>query len=70
MPFRPPRAAVRGRTASRQAETMSDQENNALLPAGLRDMLPPDAAFEAEVVERLVAFLGARGYQRVKPTLV
>jgi ATP phosphoribosyltransferase regulatory subunit len=49
---------------------MSDLEHKALLPAGLRDMLPPDAAFEAEIVERLVAFLGARGYMRVKPPLV
>jgi ATP phosphoribosyltransferase regulatory subunit len=42
----------------------------ALLPAGLHDLLPPDAAHEAAIIERLVAILGASGYQRVKPPLV
>jgi len=49
---------------------MTELERNALLPAGLRDVLPNDAAFEAEMVERLVAFLVARGYDRVKPPLI
>ncbi len=49
---------------------MSEQQKNALLPAGLRDVLPPDAAFEAEIVERLVACFEARGYDRVKPPLI
>ncbi len=49
---------------------MTELERNALLPAGLRDVLPNDAAFEAEIVERLVAFLTARGYDRVKPPLI
>ena len=49
---------------------MTELERNALLPAGLRDVLPSDAAFEAEIVERLVAFLAARGYDRVKPPLI
>ena len=49
---------------------MTELERNALLPAGLRDVLPNDAAFEAEIVERLVAFLAARGYDRVKPPLI
>ena len=49
---------------------MTELERNALLPAGLRDVLPNDAAFEAEMVERLVAFLAARGYDRVKPPLI
>ena len=39
---------------------MTEQQKNALLPAGLRDVLPPDAAFEAEIVERLVASFAAR----------
>ena len=34
---------------------MSDTANRALLPAGLADVLPPDAAYEAEVMEGLVA---------------
>ncbi len=41
-----------------------------LLPQGLRDILPPDAAFEADVVERLLAAFGLRGYERVKPPLI
>ena len=49
---------------------MTELERNALLPAGLRDVLPHDAAFEAEIVERLVTFLAARGYDRVKPPLI
>lgn len=49
---------------------MTEQHRNALLPAGLRDVLPPDAAFEAEIVERLVAHFAARGYDRVKPPLI
>jgi len=49
---------------------MTDFAQRALLPAGLRDTLPPEAEFEASVVERLMASLGAQGYERVKPPLV
>src|SRR6185503_3849243 len=49
---------------------MSDLERRALLPAGLRDVLPPDAAFEAQVVEKLIASFSAHGYERVKAPLV
>jgi len=49
---------------------MTELERNALLPAGFRDVLPNDAAFEAEIVERLVTYLAARGYDRVKPPLI
>jgi ATP phosphoribosyltransferase regulatory subunit len=42
----------------------------ALLPAGLRDVLPPDAAHEAATVENLIACCEAHGYDRVKPPLV
>jgi len=51
-------------------EPMSDLERRALLPAGLRDVLPPDAAFEAAVVEKLIACFAAHGYRRVKAPLV
>src|SRR6516162_1867659 len=44
--------------------------NPALLPAGLRDLLPPDAETEAESVEALVEVFAAHGYQRVKPPLL
>ena len=49
---------------------MSDTANRALLPAGLADVLPPDAAYEAEVMEGLVATFGAHGYERVMPPLI
>lgn len=49
---------------------MTEYERNALLPAGLRDVLPHDAAFEAAIVEQLVAVFAARGYDRVKPPLI
>jgi ATP phosphoribosyltransferase regulatory subunit len=45
-------------------------EDDALLPAGLRDVLPPDAAHEAGVVAGLLTTFERRGYQRVKPPLV
>ncbi|GEO81404.1 ATP phosphoribosyltransferase regulatory subunit [Pararhodospirillum oryzae] len=42
----------------------------ALLPNGLRDLLPPDAEQEAFVASRLVATFVANGYHRVKPPLI
>jgi ATP phosphoribosyltransferase regulatory subunit len=42
----------------------------ALLPAGLHDLLPPDAEREAALVERAMAVFRAHGYERVKPPLV
>jgi ATP phosphoribosyltransferase regulatory subunit len=49
---------------------MTDTINRALLPAGLRDMLPPDAAFEVRVIEQLVGHFAQQGYERVKPPLI
>lgn len=46
------------------------KDHQYLLPAGLKDGLPPDAAFEASVVERLMAAFAAWGYERVKPPLL
>ena len=42
----------------------------ALLPAGLRDLLPPDAQTEAASVEALMAVFADHGYLRVKPPLM
>lgn len=42
----------------------------ALLPAGLHDLLPPEAEREAALVERAMGVFGAHGYERVKPPLV
>lgn len=44
--------------------------HHALLPAGFHDILPPDAAREAAVVERLISLVAGHGYERVKPPLV
>jgi len=44
--------------------------NAALLPAGLRDLLPPEAEEEAAAVESLMSAFAAHGYQRVKPPLL
>lgn len=44
--------------------------NKSLLPAGLIDILPPDAAFEADAVERILKTFAAFGYERVKPPLM
>jgi ATP phosphoribosyltransferase regulatory subunit len=49
---------------------MNDTLHPALLPAGLGDLLPPDAQTEADIVARLMATLARHGYERVKPPLV
>jgi ATP phosphoribosyltransferase regulatory subunit len=49
---------------------MTDPVNRALLPAGLRDILPLDAEHEAEVVGRVMGHFAAQGYERVKPPLI
>ena len=49
---------------------MSDIVSPTLLPEGLRDVLPPDAAIQAALVERLAASFEANGYERVSPPLV
>jgi ATP phosphoribosyltransferase regulatory subunit len=49
---------------------MTDNTDKGLLPAGLSDVLAPDAAFEASVLERLLADLAAHGFDRVAPPLI
>jgi ATP phosphoribosyltransferase regulatory subunit len=49
---------------------MTNSAEKALLPAGLQDLLPPDAAHEATILERLVAAFASFGYERVKPPLM
>jgi len=49
---------------------MNDLAERALLPAGLRDILPPFAAFEAETVSRLMAVFAQHGHDRVKPPMI
>ncbi len=47
----------------------NDNLHKALLPQGLRDLLPPEAEAEAEAVAKLIAVLSSHGYERVKPPL-
>ena len=49
---------------------MTPYSEKGLLPAGLRDGLPPQAAWEARVIELLLDGFGRHGYQRVKPPLI
>ena len=47
-----------------------EAENPALLPAGLADVLPPEAEHEGQLSADLVSSFTAHGYERVKPPLV
>ncbi|MEH6630334.1 MAG: ATP phosphoribosyltransferase regulatory subunit [Halopseudomonas aestusnigri] len=49
---------------------MKKNGNQALLPAGLQDLLMPAAAHEAEVVRRLIDCFSSEGYDRIKPPLL
>src|SRR5689334_11897438 len=49
---------------------MNDAPHPALLPAGLYDLLPPEAEIEAAVTGRLIGVLASHGYERVKPPIV
>ncbi len=51
-------------------DTVPDAMAPALLPAGLRDLLPPDADTEALAVETVMAAFAAHGYERIKPPLI
>ena len=49
---------------------MDASAQKARLPAGLRDVLPPDAAAETETTARLLAAFASRGYEQVDPPLL
>ncbi|NQU59894.1 MAG: ATP phosphoribosyltransferase regulatory subunit [Rhodospirillales bacterium] len=49
---------------------MNNKADKALLPAGLSDVLAPDAAFEASVLEILLSWFSGHGYDRVAPPLI
>lgn len=49
---------------------MNEFADKALLPAGMRDGLSPEAEIEAEAVEHLMAVFSAWGYKRVKPPMI
>lgn len=49
---------------------MAPSLEHALLPEGLQDTLPPDAAYEARVTETLIGTFSGHGYDRVAPPLI
>ncbi|NQV57798.1 MAG: ATP phosphoribosyltransferase regulatory subunit [Rhodospirillales bacterium] len=49
---------------------MNGKIHPALLPAGLEDILPPDAEFETAVSEGLIQAFSRYGFERVKPPLI
>jgi ATP phosphoribosyltransferase regulatory subunit len=49
---------------------MEDAPHPALLPAGLRDLLPPHAESEAASVDRIMSVFAAHAYRRVEPPLL
>jgi ATP phosphoribosyltransferase regulatory subunit len=49
---------------------MSEPLTSALLPNGLKDLLPPDARHESTVLRLIMAALAGHGYGRVDPPLV
>ncbi|HYR67256.1 MAG TPA: ATP phosphoribosyltransferase regulatory subunit, partial [Reyranella sp.] len=50
--------------------TANDNDHRGLLPAGLADLLPPDAARETRAIDIAIERFAAFGYERVKPPLV
>ncbi|MFO1081828.1 MAG: ATP phosphoribosyltransferase regulatory subunit [Reyranellaceae bacterium] len=50
--------------------TSNDNDHRGLLPAGLGDLLPPDATREARAIDLAIERFAAFGYERVKPPLV
>ena len=49
---------------------MTEKTDKALLPAGMSDVLAPDAGFEASVLDRLMSWFAGHGYDRVEPPLI
>ncbi|WP_169570040.1 ATP phosphoribosyltransferase regulatory subunit [Sneathiella limimaris] len=49
---------------------MNSYSEKGLLPAGLADMLPPEAAAEAAVSENLMKVFTLNGYMKVSPPLI
>ena len=48
-------------------EAPANKEDRALLPAGLHDLLAPEAAHEADLLTRIIAAFEGHGYERVSP---
>ncbi len=56
--------------AGTRRHEMSDPAPIALLPAGLMDLLPPEAEAEAALAEALAESFALHGYERVTPPLL
>ncbi len=69
-PRRPRRWYSRGRCPTAAPISWPTPATPALLPAGLRDLLPPEAETEAAAVEAVMAAFAAHGYERIKPPLI
>ena len=52
--------------AIKRPMTANDNDHRGLLPAGLGDLLPPDAAREADAIDIAIKRFAAFGYDRVK----
>jgi len=48
---------------------VTENQATALLPPGTSDVLPPDAAFEAAQLERIIKHFSTFGYERINPPL-
>ena len=55
---------------TRQTSVMNDFADKDLLPAGMCDVLPPDAEIEASATEQIITYFSCFGYERVKPPLI
>ena len=64
------RPGVTQKTAKLKKNRMTKDQKPVLLPPGLADTLPPDAAFADAIRQRLIEHFAAYGYDRVTPPLV
>ena len=54
----------------KNSAAMTESASKALLPEGLQDLLPPDAAREAALGARLLTCFHGHGYRLVKPPII
>src|SRR4029450_8040271 len=64
------RSPSRRQWAINRPMTANDNDHRGPRPAGLADLLPPDAAREARAIGVAIERFAAFGYERVKPPLV
>ena len=58
------------RDAASVAPTDKTEADRGLLPAGLSDLLAPQAQADADAVEAVLSCFSQFGYQRIKPPLL